>query len=155
MPRSSSTRPRPSAPMRDVTVGVVGATGAVGRVTLELLGDRGYSDVRAFASARSAGQAVPFAGGRLIVEEATPDILRSASLDLCFFSVGTAASRALVPPALESGAACIDKSDAFRLTDGVPLVVAGVNDAAVSDSALVANPNCSAVQLACALKPLR
>jgi len=135
-------------------IGVVGATGAVGRVTLDLLAERGYDDVQAFASARSAGQEVPFAGRRLAVAEATPETLGSAELDLCFFSVGTAAGEALVPPALEAGAACIDKSDAFRLTDGVPLVVAGVNDDAVGDARLVANPNCSALQLACVLKPL-
>ncbi len=137
-----------------VRIGVVGATGAVGRVTLELLGARGYADVRAFASSRSAGHEVAFDRRRLTVEEATPEALASAGLDLCFFSVGTAASRELVPPALDAGAACIDKSDAFRLADGVPLVVVGVNDGAVGDSTLVANPNCSAMQLACALKPL-
>jgi aspartate-semialdehyde dehydrogenase len=140
--------------MPEPRIGVVGATGAVGRVTLDLLAERGYDNVQAFASARSAGQDVPFAGRRLTVTEATPGTLGSAKLDLCFFSVGTAASETLVPPALEAGAACIDKSDAFRLTDSVPLVVAGVNDDAVGDARLVANPNCSALQLTCVLKPL-
>jgi len=140
--------------MPEPRIGVVGATGAVGRVTLDLLAERGYDDVQAFASARSAGQDVPFAGRRLTVAEATPEMLGSAELDLCFFSVGTGASETLVPPTLEGGAACIDKSDAFRLTHGVPLVVAGVNDDAVGDARLVANPNCSALQLTCVLKPL-
>jgi aspartate-semialdehyde dehydrogenase len=140
--------------MREPTIGVVGATGAVGRVTLELLAARGYERVRAFASQRSAGREVPYDGRSLVVHEATPESLAGAALDLCFFSVGTAASRDLVPVALKAGAACVDKSDAFRLTDGVPLVVAGVNDDAVGDSALVANPNCSAMQLTCVLKPL-
>lgn len=131
-------------------IGVVGATGAVGTITIELLAERGYSDVRLFASARSAGQEL---AGR-VVEEATPEVLSAGDLDLVFFSVGTAASKELVPHALNGGARVIDKSDAFRLADGVPLVVAGVNDAALDGAALVANPNCSAIQLTSALRPL-
>jgi aspartate-semialdehyde dehydrogenase len=141
--------------MPDVRVGVVGATGAVGSVTLELLAERGFEEVRAFASARSAGRAVPYAGRELVVEEATPEALASGGLDLVFFSVGTDASRELVPPAVQGGAVVIDKSDAFRLEDGIPLVVAGVNDHALDGSEIVANPNCSAMQLACVLDPLR
>jgi aspartate-semialdehyde dehydrogenase len=135
-------------------IGVVGATGAVGTVTLELLAERAYTDVVALASARSAGREVPFGDGRLTVQEATPENLAAAGLDLCFFSVGTGPSSELVPPTAESGTTCIDKSDAFRLTDGIPLVVAGVNDHAVDGGPIVANPNCSAIQLACVLKPL-
>ena len=136
-------------------VGVVGATGAVGSVTLSLLAERGFEDVRAFASSRSAGKQVPYGDGELAVEEATAERLGAGDLDLCFFSVGTDASRELVPHAVASGTVCIDKSDAFRLTDGVPLVVAGVNDAALrQDDEVVANPNCSAIQLSCVLKPL-
>jgi aspartate-semialdehyde dehydrogenase len=135
-------------------VGVVGATGAVGTVTLELLAERGFSDVRAYASARSAGSDVPFGERSLNVEEATPETLAAAALDLCFFSVGTGPSSELVPPLAEAGTTCLDKSDAFRLTDGIPLVVAGVNDGALHDGPIVANPNCSAIQLACVLKPL-
>jgi aspartate-semialdehyde dehydrogenase len=135
-------------------VGVIGATGAVGTVTLELLADRGFDDVRAFASARSAGSNVRFGGRELTVEEATPDALASGDLDLCFFSVGTEASRELVPHAARGGAVCLDKSDAYRLADGVPLVVAGVNDGVLDHDEVVANPNCSAIQLSCVLKPL-
>lgn len=134
--------------------GVVGATGAVGTVALELLAERGHTDVRAFASARSAGKEIPFDGRMLPVEEATPENLARAELDLCFFSVGTGPSSELVPPTAEAGTTCIDKSDAFRLTDGIPLVVAGVNDHALDGGPIVANPNCSAIQLACVLKPL-
>jgi aspartate-semialdehyde dehydrogenase len=136
------------------TIGVVGATGAVGTVTLELLHERGYSDVHAFASAKSAGSAVPFGDRRLTVAEATPGSLATARLDLCFFSVGTGPSSELVPPTADAGVTCIDKSDAFRLADGIPLVVPGVNDEALNGSAIVANPNCSAIQLSCVLKPL-
>jgi aspartate-semialdehyde dehydrogenase len=136
-------------------VGVVGATGAVGSVTLGLLAERGFENVRAFASSRSAGKHLPYRDRELLVEEATPENLSAGDLDLCFFSVGTDASRELVPEAAAGGTVCIDKSDAFRLADGVPLVVAGVNDAALRrDDEVVANPNCSAIQLSCVLKPL-
>jgi aspartate-semialdehyde dehydrogenase len=74
---------------------------------------------------------------------------------LCFFSVGTGASEELVPAAVRGGAVCVDKSSAFRLTEGVPLVVPEVNgDAATSHDGIVANPNCSTIQLVCALAPL-
>jgi aspartate-semialdehyde dehydrogenase len=140
--------------MPDVRVGVVGATGAVGTVTLSLLSERGFEGVRAFASSRSAGRTVAYGDRELLVEEAAPEALAAGGLDLVFFSVGTEASRELVPPAVEGGAVVIDKSDAYRLQDGIPLVVAGVNDHALNGGEIVANPNCSAMQLTCALKPL-
>jgi len=134
-------------------IGVVGATGAVGRVTLELLRERGYERVRAFASARSAGTTLE---GGLAVEEATPDALRTAEIDVYLFSVGTSASKALVPHAVESGALCVDKSAAFRLTDGIPLVVPEVNGTrAEQNTGIVANPNCCSIPLALVLAPLR
>jgi aspartate-semialdehyde dehydrogenase len=127
---------------------VVGATGAVGRVAVDLLLERGYDDVRLFASARSAGSEVR----GLRVEEATPEAL--AGFDVCFFSVGSSASRELVPHALRD-ALCVDKSEAFRLEAGVPLVVPEVNgERAVEHKGLVANPNCSAIPLTLVLKPL-
>jgi aspartate-semialdehyde dehydrogenase len=133
------------------SVGVVGATGAVGRIAVELLGERGFEDVRLFASARSAGTDV---AGR-IVEEATPAALAAAGLDVCLFSVGTRASRELVPHALRGGAICIDKSAAFRLEDGVPLVVPEVNgERALQHKGVVANPNCCTIPLSLVLKPL-
>src|SRR5262245_66648839 len=98
--------------MPDVRIGVVGATGAVGTVTLELLAERGFDDVRAFASARSAGRRAQYGGRELLVEEATPAALAAHGLDLIFFSVGTDASRELVPHAVNGGAVIIDKSDA-------------------------------------------
>ena len=108
----------------------------------------------AFASARSAGKELSFRDQTLVVEEATQENLKAANLDLCFFSVGTGPSTELVPPTASAGTVCIDKSDAFRLTEGVPLVVAGVNDDALDGGQIVANPNCSAIQLACVLRPL-
>lgn len=141
--------------MTDVRIGVVGATGAVGTVTLDLLAERGLESVRGFASARSAGRTVGFGNRELLVEEATPEALAAGDLDLVFFSVGTDASRKLVPHAVRGGAVVIDKSDAYRLQDGIPLVVAGVNDHVLNGDQIVANPNCSAMQLACVLEPLR
>ncbi len=135
-------------------IGVVGATGAVGTVELELLAERGYEDVRAFASERSAGTRIPYGDGELEVELASPESL--TGLDLCLFSVGTAASAELVPAAVENGAVCIDKSSAFRLTDGVPLIVPEANAARADEhDGIVANPNCSTIQLVCILEPLR
>jgi len=132
-------------------VGVVGATGAVGRVVVDLLSERGFDDVRLFASSRSAGSTI---GGR-VVEEATPEALAAGDLDVCLFSVGTGASRELVPHAVRGGAVCVDKSAAFRLQEGIPLVVPEVNGARVRDhDGVLANPNCCAIPLALALKPL-
>jgi aspartate-semialdehyde dehydrogenase len=136
---------------RDTAIGVVGATGAVGHVTLGLLRDRGYRNVRGFASARSAGMQLH----GLTVEEATPDALAAAGLDLCLFSIGRAASRELVPHAVRGGAIAIDKSSAYRLQDGIPLVVPEVNgERALEHDGILANPNCSSIPLTCVLKPL-
>jgi aspartate-semialdehyde dehydrogenase len=132
-------------------IGVVGGTGAVGTVTLGLLEEHGFDDVRVFASARSAGREV---GGR-IVEEATPEALSRGDIDLFLFSVGTGASRELVPHAIAGGAVAIDKSSAYRLEDGIPLVVPEVNgNRAIGNGSIIANPNCCTIPLTCVLKPL-
>ncbi|HET9287327.1 MAG TPA: Asd/ArgC dimerization domain-containing protein, partial [Gaiella sp.] len=140
------------------TIGVVGATGAVGTVTLQLLAERGYEYVRAYASARSRGSRVPFGDDELLVEEATADTLGAGDVDLYLFSVGTAASRELVPIASAAGAVCVDKSSAYRLVDGYPLVVPEVNGGraleALEHDRIVANPNCCTIPLTCVLKPL-
>jgi aspartate-semialdehyde dehydrogenase len=136
-------------------IGVVGATGAVGTITLQLLAERGYEDVRAFASERSAGSRVAFGGEALVVEEATPEALSAGDLDLCFFSIGTSGSRELVPHAVRGGAVVVDKSSAYRLQNGIPLVVPEVNGArALEHDGIVANPNCCTIPLTCVLKPL-
>ncbi len=132
-------------------IGVVGATGAVGTVTLELLRARGYENVRVFASARSAGREL----GGWTVEEATPEALSRGDVDVFLFSVGTSASRELVPLAVAGGAVAIDKSSAYRLEPGVPLVVPEVNAGrALEHDGIVANPNCCTIPLTCVLKPL-
>jgi aspartate-semialdehyde dehydrogenase len=139
-------------------IGVVGATGAVGAVTLALVAERGYEDVRAFASARSAGTRVSFGESELVVEEATPEALGAGDVDLFLFSVGTSASRELVPAASAGGALCVDKSSAYRLVDGYPLVVPEVNGnralGALDRDRVVANPNCCTIPLTCVLRPL-
>ena len=137
--------------MADARIAVVGGTGAVGTVALRLLRERGYDDVRVFASARSAGREVQ----GYTVEEATPEALAAGDIDLALFSVGTSASRELVPHAVRGGAVAIDKSSAYRLADGVPLVVPEVNgERALEHDGIVANPNCSTIPLTCVLKPL-
>jgi aspartate-semialdehyde dehydrogenase len=123
----------------------------VGTITVELLRERGYRDVRLFASARSVGKEL----GGTLVKEATPEALSAGDLDLCLFSVGTSASRELVPHAVRGGAVCVDKSAAYRLEPGVPLVVPEVNGARAGEhQGIVANPNCCAIPLTCTLKPL-
>ena len=136
---------------RKTRIGVVGGTGAVGNVTLSLLRERGFENVRVFASARSAGKEI---SGH-IVEEATPEALERGDVDIFLFSVGTGASRELVPYAVRGGATVVDKSAAFRLTDGIPLVVPEVNGArALENDGIIANPNCCTIPLTCVLKPL-
>jgi aspartate-semialdehyde dehydrogenase len=144
MPRSAS--------VPDPRIAVVGATGAVGAVTLQLLRERGYENVRALASARSVGKELD---GGVIVEEATPGLLAAGDIDLAFFSVGTSASRELVPHAVRGGAVAVDKSAAYRMQDGIPLVVPEVNgERDLEHEGIVANPNCCAIPLTMALKPL-
>jgi aspartate-semialdehyde dehydrogenase len=138
-------------------IGVIGATGAVGTITLELLAERGY-DVRAFASPRSAGTRLPFGDDEILVEEATHEALAAGDIDLFLFSIGTGASRELVPIASGAGAISVDKSSAYRLVDGYPLVVPEVNGGRAIESLardrIVANPNCCTIPLTCVLKPL-
>src|SRR3954468_16631059 len=148
----SAAMPR-SASMAEPRIAVVGATGAVGAVTLRLLKERGYGQVRALASSRSVGKKLD---GGLVVEEATPEALAAGDIDLALFSVGTSASRELVPQAVRGGAIAVDKSAAYRLQAGVPLVVPEVNgDRAFEHDGILANPNCCAIPLTMALKPLR
>jgi aspartate-semialdehyde dehydrogenase len=133
------------------SVGVVGATGAVGGVLLGILRERGFDDVRLFASARSAGRQLD---GRPI-EEATPEALAGAGVDVFFFAVGATASRQLVPYAVRGSSVVLDKSSAWRMEPDVPLVVPEVNpDRALEHEGIIAVPNCSTIPLTCVLKPL-
>lgn len=141
-------------PARPV-VAVAGVTGAVGVEMLRVLEQRGFpaAEVRAFASARSAGRTVPFAGGELVVEEMTETSF--AGVDIALFSAGADVSRRFRDAVVGSGCVMIDNSSAFRMEEGVPLVVPEVNpDDVASHAGVIANPNCSTIQMVVALKPL-
>lgn len=136
-------------------VAVVGATGLVGRKMLQVLAERRFpaASVRALASARSAGSTVPFRGGALRVEELDPGSF--ADVDIALFSAGAAVSREFCPLAAAAGALVIDNSSAFRMDAGIPLAVPEVNPGVVRGfRGIIANPNCSTIQLVVALKPL-
>lgn len=133
------------------SVAVVGATGAVGGVLRGILRERSIGEVRYFASARSSGSELD----GIRVEEATPEALETVGADVVFFAIGASASRELVPHAVRGGAVAIDKSSAWRMEPDVPLVVPEVNGRrALEHGGVIAVPNCSTVQLVCALKPL-
>ncbi|HEV2006638.1 MAG TPA: aspartate-semialdehyde dehydrogenase, partial [Candidatus Limnocylindrales bacterium] len=130
-------------------IAVVGATGMVGRTMVKVLQERGHptSALRLVASGRSAGSEVTVDGRHLRVIESTPDAFEG--IDIALFSAGADVSRALAPEAVARGATVIDNSSAWRMTEGVPLVVSQVNpDDLEAHEGIVANPNCSTMQLA-------
>lgn len=136
-------------------VGVAGATGAVGREMLRVLEERDFplDFVRALASGRSSERAVPFRDQSLSVVELGPEGLEG--LDLVLFATKPAVSREYVPMAVTKGAVAIDNSRAFRMAPDVPLVVPEVNpDAASRHSGVIANPNCSTIQMVVILDAL-
>jgi aspartate-semialdehyde dehydrogenase len=137
-------------------VAVVGATGVVGREMLRTLEARNFpaDRVLALASPRSAGARLPFRGGEIEVTPATPEAFAGVSVAL--FSAGASASRELAPAAAARGAVVIDNSSAWRMDPEVPLVVPEVNMAAAAHrpKGIIANPNCSTIQMVVALKPL-
>ncbi|MGA2018657.1 MAG: aspartate-semialdehyde dehydrogenase [Opitutaceae bacterium] len=137
------------------TVGIVGATGAVGQELLRLLEGRAFplSALRLFASARSAGKTVQYAGRSFVVEEARPGVF--AGVDIAFFAAGGSVSRALAPDAVKAGCLVIDKSSAFRLDPEVPLVIPEINPEALRrHKGIIANPNCSTAVALMGLWPL-
>lgn len=141
------------------SVGVLGATGAVGRQMIDELEKRVFpvSELRLFATRRSQGEHLPFLGELLQVQGVDPAAApeRFAGLDLILSSAGSGPSREFSPIAVEAGAIVIDNSSAFRMDDGVPLVVPEVNpDALDAHSGIIANPNCSTIQMVVVLKPI-
>lgn len=141
--------------MGGVRVGVVGATGLVGRMILQVLAERDFpvADLRAFASARSAGGVVPFAGEDVPVVELADGFARH--LDIVFSSAGSDVSRRFLPQVRGTDAVAIDNTSAFRMDPAVPLVVPEVNpEDATSHTGIIANPNCSTIQAVVALAPL-
>jgi len=136
-------------------VAVAGATGAVGREMLMVLEQRNFpaSRVIALASSRSAGKKLPYAGGELTVEEMTPASFEG--VDIALFSAGGSVSKELRDAVVGAGCIMIDNSSAFRMDDDVPLVVPEVNPKDIEwHSGVIANPNCSTIQMVVALKPL-
>lgn len=141
-------------PARPV-VAVAGATGAVGREMLKVLAQRAFpaEKVVALASARSAGKRLPFGEAEITVEEMTPESF--AGVDIALFSAGASVSKAFRDAVTSAGAVMIDNSSAFRMDEDVPLVVPEVNAGDVAwHSGVIANPNCSTIQMVVALKPL-
>ena len=137
-------------------VGVVGATGQVGSVVRQILAERGFpvSELRFFASARSAGSTLPWGDGEITVEDAaTAD---PTGLDIAIFSAGASTSRVQAPRFAEAGVTVIDNSSAWRRDPDVPLVVAEVNPHALADvrKGIIANPNCTTMAAMPVLKPL-
>src|SRR4051794_31285292 len=136
-------------------VAVVGATGAVGSRMLQVLHERSFpaDSVRALASERSAGKDVPFGDGTIRVEAL--DSVDLSDFDLALFSAGGGVSEEWAPKFVKAGAVVVDNSSFWRMHDDVPLVVSEVNpDAIASHRGIVANPNCSTMQMVVALKPL-
>ncbi len=136
-------------------VAVLGAAGMVGQKVLELLEERSFplAELRLLATARSAGQRLPFARTELAVEEVTATAFDR--VQLAFFCASTEASRRWAPVAAAGGCVVIDKSSAFRLDPEVPLVVPEVNAHALRrHRGIIASPNCSTIQLVLALYPL-
>jgi aspartate-semialdehyde dehydrogenase len=137
------------------TVAVLGATGLVGTHLIQILEERQFpvKKLKPLASKRSAGSLITFMGEEVTVEEACPDAFEG--VDIVLASAGGAISQELVPEAVKRGCVVIDNTSCFRMTEGVPLVVAGVNDADIQHhKGIIANPNCSTAQLMPVFKAL-
>ena len=137
-------------------VGVLGATGAVGSTILEVLAERSFpaSEVVALASERSAGKRVAYAGGELEVRAVSDEAIDG--LDIVLSSAGGSVSSEWAPRIVEAGAVVVDNTSFWRMHDDVPLVVAEVNpDALAEHRGIVANPNCTTMQMVVALAPIQ
>ena len=136
-------------------IAVAGATGAVGTVMLKLLQEREFpvASLRPLASERSAGQTVEFGGEELEVQELTADSFQG--IDIALFSAGGDRSKQFAPAAVTAGAVVVDNSGAFRMDPNVPLVVPEVNPEDLKwHEGIIANPNCSTIQMVVPLKPI-
>ncbi|MGB0774776.1 MAG: aspartate-semialdehyde dehydrogenase [Akkermansiaceae bacterium] len=135
---------------------IVGATGAVGQEMLDCLEERNFpiSELTLLASARSAGKEISFRGNLIKIKELTHNSFQG--IDIALFSAGGGISKEFAPSAAAAGAVVIDNSSAFRMDDGVPLVVPEVNPEAVQDrpKGIIANPNCTTIITLMALSPL-
>ncbi len=137
-------------------VAVVGATGAVGEQMLNTLEKRNFpiEKLTLLSSKRSAGKKISFKGEEVTVQEATPESFDS--VDIALFSAGGSVSKLLAPEAAKRGAIVVDNTSAFRMDPNVPLVVPEVNEKDVfQHNGIIANPNCSTIQMVVALEPIR
>lgn len=142
--------------MKTYNVAIMGATGAVGQQMKDQLEKRKFpiGNIKFLSSKRSAGTAIEFNGQSYTVEEATPDSFDG--VDIALFSAGGSVSEKFAPEAVKRGAIVVDNTSAFRMNEEVPLVVPEVNKEALkSHSGVIANPNCSTIQMVCALQPLK
>ncbi|MDQ0876385.1 aspartate-semialdehyde dehydrogenase [Paenibacillus sp. V4I3] len=136
-------------------VAVVGATGAVGEQIIRLLDERNFpiKELKLLSSARSAGVKLSFKGQEVTVQEATPESFQG--VDIALFSAGGDVTKALAPHAVKAGTICIDNTSAYRMDPETPLVVPEVNVEKINEhKGIIANPNCSTIQMVAALKPL-
>ncbi|MDM5155988.1 aspartate-semialdehyde dehydrogenase [Bacillus sp. DX1.1] len=137
-------------------VAVVGATGAVGEQMLNTLEKRDFpiGKLTLLSSKRSAGKKLVFKGEEFTVQEATPESFEGVNIAL--FSAGGSVSKQLAPEAAKRGAIVVDNTSAFRMTENVPLVVPEVNEKDLKEhNGIIANPNCSTIQMVVALEPIR
>ncbi len=141
--------------MKKYNVAVVGATGAVGVEVLKVLEDRDFplKELHLFASARSAGKTLKFKGEDVVIEELTEEFHKG--IDIAIFSAGADITKKFAPIAAKNGVVVIDNSSAFRMDPEVPLVVPEVNpEDAFKHKGIIANPNCSTIQMCVALYPI-
>ena len=141
--------------MHSCRVAIIGATGAVGTVLLEIIKQRNFplNELRLCASKRSWGREIDFDGRSIAVEKATDQLL--SEVDLVFIAAGSEVSHIIAPKAVKHGAFVVDKSSAFRMDPDVPLVVPEINATDMNKhNGIVSTPNCSTTQLVMALKPL-
>ncbi|WP_110250610.1 aspartate-semialdehyde dehydrogenase [Streptohalobacillus salinus] len=137
-------------------VAVMGATGAVGQKMLETLEKKDFpiESLKLLSSSRSAGTTLKFKDEIYTVEEATPESFEN--VDIALFSAGGGVSKLFAPEAVKRGAVVVDNTSAFRMDEHVPLVVPEVNESDMADhQGIIANPNCSTIQMVAALKPLK
>lgn len=129
--------------MKNLRVGILGATGMVGRELLKVLADREFpiEKLRVYASSRSEGKQIETKWGTLTIENA--DKCNYSELDIAFFAIGSNWSKANVEKANQAGCVVIDNSSAFRYQDEIPLIVPEINPDAIGDAKLIANPNCT------------
>jgi len=145
--------------LKKYNVAIVGASGAVGEELFRVLEEQKFpiSNILPLASANSAGNMVTFAGKDYKIEELTEDVFIGRDIDIAFFSAGGSISAKYAKYAVESGAVVIDNTSHFRMIDRVPLVVPEVNPEDIElweDTGVIANPNCSTIQMVQLLKPL-